>query len=425
MRLHDHPRSSNAQKVRFLLGVLGLEYERRTVPFEAPRPDWHLAVNPLGGIPALIDGELVLAESNAILRYLAEREGRDDLLPGDARRARARSTGCSTPSPRRCGPPAARSTRPPTASGRSAASGRSRREPDDVPAAIARIAPRLDRLLAPARRRRLRLPRPPHGGRLRRDAVALAPAARGRPPGPRAAARLGRDGRRAPRLGARSRPRAGCRRDHEPRQRARQGRPRARRGEGAPAHRPLRRRGRGCAARRAGGRHRRRSRSSSTTTSAATASPTSCSRRARKVLRCSAEVMAALSTLSSTSRAVGVLRANDLPPLAAGSPASQVGLQLHGVADPGQPRHAAAQRAGLRARARRARRGLRRSALAARRAREHGRALLGARDHAARGARAAADRPRRPRRPHARRARARSTRRVRARRRARRACRTT
>ena len=33
VRLHDHPRSSNAQKVRFLLGVLGLEYERRTVPF--------------------------------------------------------------------------------------------------------------------------------------------------------------------------------------------------------------------------------------------------------------------------------------------------------------------------------------------------------------------------------------------------------
>jgi glutathione S-transferase len=85
VRLHDHPRSSNAQKVRFLLGVLGLDYERRTVPFEEVRPNWHLAVNPLGGIPALVDGELVLAESQAILRYLAARADRTDLLPEAAR----------------------------------------------------------------------------------------------------------------------------------------------------------------------------------------------------------------------------------------------------------------------------------------------------------------------------------------------------
>jgi glutathione S-transferase len=71
--------------VRFLLGVLGVEYERRAVPFEEPRPDWHYAVNPLGGMPTLIDGDLVLAESNAILRYLAARSGRDDLLPATAR----------------------------------------------------------------------------------------------------------------------------------------------------------------------------------------------------------------------------------------------------------------------------------------------------------------------------------------------------
>ena len=45
--------------------------------------------------------------------------------------------------------------------------------------------------------------------------------------------------------------------------------------------------------------------------------------------------MGALSSLSHTSRAVGVLRANDLPPLVAGSPASAVGLHLYGVSDPG------------------------------------------------------------------------------------------
>ena len=49
--LHDNALSSNAQKVRFLLAELGQTAELREVPFAYPRPDWHLAVNPLGGIP--------------------------------------------------------------------------------------------------------------------------------------------------------------------------------------------------------------------------------------------------------------------------------------------------------------------------------------------------------------------------------------
>jgi glutathione S-transferase len=83
--LYDNPRSSNALKARFLLAELDLPYERRTVPFDLPRPDWYLAVNPVGGIPALEDDGLVLAESQAILRYLAGREGRVDLYPDDLR----------------------------------------------------------------------------------------------------------------------------------------------------------------------------------------------------------------------------------------------------------------------------------------------------------------------------------------------------
>lgn len=87
--LYDSPTSSNALKARFCLSELGLEYERVDVPLPRPRPDWYLALNPTGGIPTLVDGELVLAESNTILRYLAARERRDDLYPGDlARRAR-------------------------------------------------------------------------------------------------------------------------------------------------------------------------------------------------------------------------------------------------------------------------------------------------------------------------------------------------
>jgi glutathione S-transferase len=89
LALYDNPISSNALKVRFLLAELGLEYERRTVPIDRPRPQSYVDVNPLAGIPTLEDGDLVLSESNAILRYLANRERRDDLYPADpAARAR-------------------------------------------------------------------------------------------------------------------------------------------------------------------------------------------------------------------------------------------------------------------------------------------------------------------------------------------------
>jgi glutathione S-transferase len=87
--LYDNPGSSNALKVRFLLAELGLEYERVTVPLARPRPDWYLQRYPFGTIPFLEDGDLRLGESNAILRYLANRERRTDLYP-DEPSARAR-----------------------------------------------------------------------------------------------------------------------------------------------------------------------------------------------------------------------------------------------------------------------------------------------------------------------------------------------
>jgi glutathione S-transferase len=81
--LHDNALSSNAQKVRFLLAELGQTAELREVPFAYPRPDWHLAVNPLGGIPAIVQDGFQLAESNAVLRYLATRSGNTQIYPSD------------------------------------------------------------------------------------------------------------------------------------------------------------------------------------------------------------------------------------------------------------------------------------------------------------------------------------------------------
>jgi glutathione S-transferase len=83
--LYDHPDSSNARKVRFLLAELGLDHEKREVPMSRPRPDDYVALNPLTGIPTLVDGDLVLTESHAILRYLADREAREDLFPREPR----------------------------------------------------------------------------------------------------------------------------------------------------------------------------------------------------------------------------------------------------------------------------------------------------------------------------------------------------
>jgi glutathione S-transferase len=81
--LHDNPFSSNAQKVRFLLAELGQPAELREVPLAHPRPDWHLAVNPLGGIPAIVWDGFELAESNTVLRYLATRSGDTRIYPSD------------------------------------------------------------------------------------------------------------------------------------------------------------------------------------------------------------------------------------------------------------------------------------------------------------------------------------------------------
>ena len=87
--LYTNPASSNAMKVRFLLAELGLEYERKHVPIGRPRPDWYVEIYPFGTIPFMRDGDLELGESNAMLRYLASREGRTDLYPAElAERAR-------------------------------------------------------------------------------------------------------------------------------------------------------------------------------------------------------------------------------------------------------------------------------------------------------------------------------------------------
>jgi len=75
MRLHDHITSGNGYKVRLLLTLLGLPFTRVEYDIDrgATRTPGFLRLNPNGRIPVLeFEDGRVLAESNAILCYLAE-----------------------------------------------------------------------------------------------------------------------------------------------------------------------------------------------------------------------------------------------------------------------------------------------------------------------------------------------------------------
>lgn len=71
--LHGTKLSGHAHRVELLLRMLGLPYAYRDAPTAARATPVFLALNPLGQIPVLEDGDLVLADSNAILVYLAKR----------------------------------------------------------------------------------------------------------------------------------------------------------------------------------------------------------------------------------------------------------------------------------------------------------------------------------------------------------------
>jgi glutathione S-transferase len=86
MKLYDFAFSPNCRKVRALAYELGisLEFVPVDLPKGAQRAPAFLAINPNGRVPVLVDGDLVLWESNAILRYLAGKAG-SALVPSDVR----------------------------------------------------------------------------------------------------------------------------------------------------------------------------------------------------------------------------------------------------------------------------------------------------------------------------------------------------
>ncbi|MET0333162.1 MAG: glutathione S-transferase [Rhizobacter sp.] len=78
--------SINVRKVLWTCVELGLpfEHEQWGGEFRSTTTPEFTALNPNAMVPVVIDGDVVLWESNTICRYLAHREGRTDLLPADA-----------------------------------------------------------------------------------------------------------------------------------------------------------------------------------------------------------------------------------------------------------------------------------------------------------------------------------------------------
>jgi glutathione S-transferase len=76
--LHGTPLSGHTHRVALLLNALGLAYRFADAPKDVRASPAFLALNPMGQIPVLRDGDLTLADSNAILVYLARRYAPDE-----------------------------------------------------------------------------------------------------------------------------------------------------------------------------------------------------------------------------------------------------------------------------------------------------------------------------------------------------------
>lgn len=85
IKLYRHPLSGHCHRVELFMSILGLPYE--TVDLDMANgahkaPDF-LALNPLGQVPVIDDGGVIVADSNAILIYLAGKYDDGNWYPSD------------------------------------------------------------------------------------------------------------------------------------------------------------------------------------------------------------------------------------------------------------------------------------------------------------------------------------------------------
>jgi len=85
IKLYNFPRSGHAHRVELMLSLLGLPVELVFVDLAKGehKQAAFLALNAFGQVPVIDDQGVVLADSNAILVYLAQKYGQGRWLPSD------------------------------------------------------------------------------------------------------------------------------------------------------------------------------------------------------------------------------------------------------------------------------------------------------------------------------------------------------
>ena len=85
--IHADPITVNCRKVLAGLDLMGVPFELKHVDYfkgEQKSPEY-MAINPNASIPAMTDGDYVLWESNSILQYAADTNGKEDFYPKDVK----------------------------------------------------------------------------------------------------------------------------------------------------------------------------------------------------------------------------------------------------------------------------------------------------------------------------------------------------
>ncbi|OPA82435.1 glutathione S-transferase [Pseudomonas fluorescens] len=86
IKLYGFPLSGHSHRVELMLSLLGLPSEFILVDLKQgaqKAPAFTSTINPFGQVPAIDDNGTVLADSNAILVYLANTYGKGQWLPSD------------------------------------------------------------------------------------------------------------------------------------------------------------------------------------------------------------------------------------------------------------------------------------------------------------------------------------------------------